>query len=50
MSNDPNYNAGYNGQNSPANNSADATHQWNQGRQNANAEHNQRMAKAWNKK
>lgn len=49
-SNDPNFNAGFRGYNAPANNSPDATHQWNKGREEANRRHQEAMRQAWGPK
>ena len=48
--NDPNFNAGFRGHNAPANNSPDATHQWNKGREEANRRHQEAMRQAWGPK
>lgn len=48
--NDPNFNAGFRGQNGPSNNAPDANFQWNKGRQEAERRHQEDMRRAWGPK
>jgi len=48
--NDPNFNAGFRGQNGPSNNAPDANFQWNKGRQEAERRYQEDMRRAWGPK